>query len=286
MSGKLAALTPGLFCNQNIAACGTNHGWGCGACFEVRCTGVQPPKVATVAETCTGTTAIVWGTDQCIGGTHCSKQYHFDLHREIYKVIAVNGDNESPLFVDFRPIDCPAPNAVQVSLRIEGHRDWVRITPVDVTGKGFLSKVEIMMDAPGTASNKRTPPANTWAKLDEGQGAYFGIGTGGVEYDRIGYGPYHLRLTCENGRQITYDLPSSLTDMTDGVYTVPDNCHQSGNTVTTTPSSGTTISGGTTMQGSGTTISTNSSATSTVGLVSLALGHAPSMLAAAWLLIA
>ncbi|XP_057495437.1 LOW QUALITY PROTEIN: putative expansin-B2 [Actinidia eriantha] len=157
-------------------------GKGCGACYQVKCTGNNA---------CSGNPVIVVVTDECPGCV--SESAHFDLSGTAFGAMAVSDQadqlrNAGVLQVQYRRVKCNYPG-VSLTFHVDAgsNPNYFAALVEYEDGDGDLSGVDL----------KEALDSDTWLPMVQSWGAVWKLDTGSTLR-----APFSLKLTGESGKTL------------------------------------------------------------------------------------
>ncbi|KAI4968344.1 expansin-B18-like [Hordeum vulgare subsp. vulgare] len=173
-SGMITAGGPSIFKN----------GKGCGACYQVTCTGNAA---------CSGFPVTVVVTDECLGGLCLAEAAHFDLSRKAFGAMAKPGQadklrNAGGIRVQYNRVPCNW-GGVDMVFKVDASSNpsYLALLIEDEPGDGDLSAVELQQWSRGYG----------WEPMQELRGAVW-------KYNSTTalQAPISIRLTTGSGKQL------------------------------------------------------------------------------------
>ncbi|CAL5069271.1 unnamed protein product [Urochloa decumbens] len=160
-------------------------GMGCGACFQVKCTG---------NDACSGNPVTVVITDECPGGGACSNEpVHFDMSGTAFGAMANPGQADKlraagVLQVQYTRVPCSW-SGVQLTFVVDAgsNPSYFAVLIKYMNGDGDLSAVELMQTGAGAA----------WTAMQQSWGAVWKYNAGSALQ-----APLSIRLTSSSGKQL------------------------------------------------------------------------------------
>jgi len=121
-----------------------DNGYGCGACYEVKCTGAYGNNPSCLCGDGDQASVIVQATDQC---PECSST-HFDLNTEAFTSIV---KDQSPamagtcgiITTEFRRVSCDFKSNIKIRSKAGTSGWWYGLHIDDVAGYGAISEVKL-----------------------------------------------------------------------------------------------------------------------------------------------
>ncbi|KAI4356717.1 hypothetical protein L6164_000716 [Bauhinia variegata] len=158
-------------------------GKGCGACYEVKCTGNSA---------CSGKPVHVVITDEC-PGCGSNELPHFDLSGTAFGAMAVSGQaeqlrNAGKLDIQHRRVECNYPG-MSIAFHVDAgsNPNYFAALIEYEDGDGDLSKVEL----------KQALDSDSWLQMQQSWGAVWKLDIGSTLK-----APFSLRLTSDSGKTI------------------------------------------------------------------------------------
>ncbi|XP_061995711.1 expansin-B15-like [Rosa rugosa] len=159
-------------------------GKGCGACYEVKCTGYAA---------CSGNPVTVVITDNCPGGPCASNAVHFDLSGHAFGAMANSGEesqlrNAGVLHVQHRRVACVYPG-VDITFRVDSGSNpyYLAVVVEYAAGPGALSAVEL----------KQGQGDSVWLPMQQSWGAVWKFNSGSQLQ-----GPLSIRIAADSGQTL------------------------------------------------------------------------------------
>ncbi|XP_037483274.1 putative expansin-B14 [Triticum dicoccoides] len=159
-----------------------NGGKGCGACYQVRCTG-NPA--------CSGSPMTVVVTDQCPGGPCLSEAAHFDLSGKAFGAMAKRGQadtlrNAGSIKVQYNRVPCNW-HGLDIAFKVDAgsNPNYLAVLIEDEAGDGDLSAVELQQRG------------GSWVPMQESWGAVWKYNAGSTLQ-----APISIRITSGSGKKL------------------------------------------------------------------------------------
>ncbi|XBI88611.1 hypothetical protein VPH35_026554 [Triticum aestivum] len=159
-----------------------NGGKGCGACYQVRCTG-NPA--------CSGSPVTVVVTDQCPGGPCQAEAAHFDLSGKAFGAMAKRGQadnlrNAGSIKVQYNRVPCNW-HGLDIAFKVDGgsNPNYLAVLIEDEAGDGDLSAVELQQRG------------GSWVPMQESWGAVWKYNAGSTLQ-----APISIRITSGSGKKL------------------------------------------------------------------------------------
>ncbi|KAJ1272168.1 hypothetical protein BS78_06G182000 [Paspalum vaginatum] len=172
-SSMIAAAGPSLFKN----------GKGCGACYQIKCTGNKA---------CSGLPVTITITDSCPGGVCLAKAAHFDMSGTAFGAMARRGMNDrlraaGILKIQYKRVSCNY-NGVGIAFRVDAGSNpyYIAVLIQYQNGDGDLAAVHVMQRGGGA-----------WAPMQHSWGAMWRANSNTGKPLRA---PFSLRLTSGSGK--------------------------------------------------------------------------------------
>ncbi|AQK45762.1 beta-expansin 2 precursor [Zea mays] len=170
----IAAGGPSLFKN----------GKGCGACYQIRCTGNRA---------CSGRPVTVTVTDSCPGGACLAESAHFDMSGTAFGAMANNRGmadrlrSAGILKIQYRRVACNY-NGRTVSFKVDAGSNpyYLAVLIEYVAGDGDISAADIMQAG-----------CDSWAPMQQSWGAVWRVNSNNGQPLRA---PFSVRVTSGSGK--------------------------------------------------------------------------------------
>ncbi|KAM7512134.1 hypothetical protein LguiB_011009 [Lonicera macranthoides] len=173
-SSLIAAGGPSLF----------KSGKGCGACYQIKCTGNKA---------CSGNPVRVVITDECPGGPCVSESVHFDLSGTAFGGMAISGQadqlrNAGVLQIQYRRVQCNYPGTT-VAFHVDSgsNPNYFAALIEYENGDGSLASVDL----------KEALDSDSWLSMQQSWGAVWKINAGSSLQ-----APFSIKLVSESGKTL------------------------------------------------------------------------------------
>ncbi|CAM0903468.1 unnamed protein product [Alopecurus aequalis] len=193
--------------NSMIAAGGPSffkEGKGCGACYQVKCTGNS-------ACSCHPVSVVI--TDSCPGGI-CASEDHFDMSGTAFGAMAYLGHADrlraaGQLTIKYRRVPCNY-NGMKIAFKVDAGSNpfYLAVTVMYQAGDGDLSAVDVRQGRLRPSSQPQTS-VNPWMRMRQSWGATYILNGNGKPLRA----PFSFRLTSGSGKVLvaTNVIPAGWT---------------------------------------------------------------------------
>uniref|UniRef100_A0ACD5V2W0 Uncharacterized protein n=1 Tax=Avena sativa TaxID=4498 RepID=A0ACD5V2W0_AVESA len=193
---------------RSMIAAGGPHffknGKGCGACYQVKCTGNRA---------CSGRPVTVVITDYCPDGI-CASQPHFDLSGTAFGAMAVRGmadrlRSAGQLKIHYARVPCKY-NGMNIAFKVDAGSNpyYLAVLVMYQAGDGDLRAVDIMQG--GCQPGQHDRSGKPWMRMQQSWGATYIINSNDGKPLRA---PFSFRLTSGSGKVLvaTNAIPNGWT---------------------------------------------------------------------------
>ncbi|KAM0855894.1 hypothetical protein ACQ4PT_049485 [Festuca glaucescens] len=177
-----------------IAAAGPSffkNGKGCGACYQVKCTGNSA---------CSGRPVTVAITDSCPDGI-CASQAHFDMSGTAFGAMAYRGKADrlrsaGQLKIHYKRVPCNY-NGMKISFKVDAGSNpyYLAVLVMYQAGDGDLSAVDVMQG--GCKAGQHDRSGKPWMRMQQSWGTTYILNSNDGKPLRA---PFSFRLTSGSGK--------------------------------------------------------------------------------------
>ncbi|KAF8688002.1 hypothetical protein HU200_042488 [Digitaria exilis] len=162
-----------------------NNGKGCGACYQIKCTGNRA---------CSRRPVTVTITDSCPGGGACTAESaHFDMSGTAFGAMANRGmadrlRSAGILKIQYKRVPCNY-NGLGINFKVDAGSNpyYLAVLIMYMSGEGNIAAVDIMEDG-----------CNSWTPMQQSWGAVWRVNSNNGQPLRA---PFSFRITSGSGKK-------------------------------------------------------------------------------------